>query len=64
VSPLARGAPWPVAVPWIVAIAGALLVTMQPWRRQRSSGKLGGRRKKSKGRANLRVVRPDDELLN
>jgi len=64
VSPLARGAPWPVAVPWVVAIAGALLVTMQPWRRQRSSGKLGGRRKKSKGRANLRVVRPDDELLN
>ena len=63
VSPLARGAPWPVVVPWVVAIAGALLVTTQPWRTARSSGKLGGR-KKRKGRANLRVVRPDDELLN
>ncbi len=64
VSPLARGAPWPVAVPWLVALVTALLVTTQPWRRQRSSGKLGGRKKKSKGRANLRVVGPDDKLLN
>lgn len=63
VSPLARGAPWPVVVPWLVALVTALLVTTQPWRRKRSSGKLRGR-KKSKARANLRVVRPDDQYLN
>lgn len=62
-SPLARGAPWPVVVPLLTALGVALLVTMQPWRRKGSSGKLGGP-KKRKPRTNLRVVRPDDELLN
>lgn len=64
VSPLARGAPWPVVVPWVVAIASALLVATQPWRRKRSSGKLGGRNKPSKRRSHLRVVKQEDELLN
>ena len=60
-GPLARGAPWPVVLPWIVAMLGALLVTTQPWRRMRDSGKLGGSRKK---KSHLRVVPPDPELLN
>ncbi len=63
VSPLARGAPWPVLVPWLVAILGALLVTTQPWRRLRDSGKLRGSRA-TKKRNHLRVVRPDRDLLN
>jgi membrane associated rhomboid family serine protease len=62
VSPLVRGAPWPVILPWLVAIVAALAVTTQPWRRLRSSGKLGGR--KNQRRAHLRVVRPDRDLLN
>ena len=60
-SPLARGAPWPVLVPWLVAIAGAVLVTTQPWRRLRDSGKLGGRKKKRK-HGHLRVVRADPKI--
>jgi membrane associated rhomboid family serine protease len=62
VGPLARGAPWPVVLPWIVAMLSAVLVTTQPWRRMRDSGKLGGSRKKRK--SHLRVVPPDPELLN
>lgn len=62
-SALARGAPWPVIVPWLLAIVTALLVVTQPWRRAKSSGKLGGR-KSQKRRAHLRVVGPDDKLLN
>jgi membrane associated rhomboid family serine protease len=63
VSPLARGAPWPVVVPGVVAMLVALLVVTQPWRRLRKSGKVGGRGKPKK-KAHLRVIRPDDELLN
>jgi membrane associated rhomboid family serine protease len=65
-SPLARGAPWPVIIPWLVAIAGAVLVTTQPWRRLRDSGKLGGRKNK-RNKGHLRVVRPEAKnprLLN
>lgn len=62
VSPLVRGAPWPVVVPWLAAMLAALALTTQPWRRLRSSGKLGG--SKNKRRAHLEVVRPDRELLN
>ncbi len=63
ISPLLRGAPWPVVIPGVVAMLTALLVVTQPWRRLRKSGKLGsrGRRKRA---AHLRVIRPDDELLN
>ncbi len=61
-GPVLRGAPWPVMVPWIVAVAVAALVTTQPWRRLRDSGKLGGSKKPKK--RHLRVVRPDSELLN
>lgn len=64
VSPLARGAPWPVVVPGVVAMLVALLVVTQPWRRLRKSGKVGGRGRKPKKAAHLRVIRPDDELLN
>ena len=60
-GPLARGAPWPVVLPWIVAMLGAVLVTTQPWRRMRDSGKLGGSKKR---KSHLRVVPPDPELLN
>ncbi len=63
VSPLARGAPWPVIVPGLVSMLVALLVVTQPWRRLRKSGKVGGRGRKKKA-AHLRVIRPDDELLN
>jgi hypothetical protein len=64
VSPLARGAPWPVVVPGVVAMLVALLVVTQPWRRLRKSGKVGGSGRKPKKAAHLRVIRPDDELLN
>ncbi len=60
-GPVARGAPWPVILPWLVAIAGAALVTTQPWRRLRDSGKLGSKKPKKR---HLRVVRPDPKLLN
>lgn len=63
VSPLARGAPWPVVVPGVVAMLVALVVVTQPWRRLRKSGKVGGRGRKKKA-AHLRVIRPDDDLLN
>lgn len=63
ISPLARGAPWPVIIPGIVSMLVALLVVTQPWRRLRKSGKVGGRGRKKRP-AHLRVIRPDDELLN
>ncbi len=63
VSPLARGAPWPVVIPGIVSMTVALLVVTQPWRRLRKSGKVGGR-SRGKRAGHLRVIRPDDELLN
>ncbi|MCA9650989.1 MAG: hypothetical protein KC501_13820 [Myxococcales bacterium] len=63
VSPLLRGAPWPIVVPGVVAMITALLVVTQPWRRLGKSGKLGGR-SRGKRAAHLRVIRPDDELLN
>jgi len=63
VSPLARGAEWPVVVPGAVSMLVALLVVTQPWRRLRKSGKVGGRGRKKRA-AHLRVIRPDDELLN
>ncbi|MCA9705971.1 MAG: hypothetical protein KDK70_09010 [Myxococcales bacterium] len=63
VSPLARGAEWPVIIPGVVSMLVALLVVTQPWRRLRKSGKVGGRRRKQRA-AHLRVIRPDDELLN
>jgi membrane associated rhomboid family serine protease len=64
-GPLLRGAPWPVAIPWLVAIAGALLVTLQPWRA--TGGGTGDRKpKRSKPRgkpSHLHVVKGED-LLN
>jgi membrane associated rhomboid family serine protease len=62
-GPLARGAPWPVVLPWIVAMCGAVLLTTQPWRRLRDSGKLGGSKRKKK-KSHLRVVPRDPKLLN
>lgn len=62
-SPLLRGAPWPVVVPGVVAMVVTLVVLTQPWRRLRKSGKLGGR-SVGKRAGHLRVIRPDDELLN
>lgn len=59
VPPLLRGAPWPVAIPWIVAVALAALVTTQPWRSLRNAGKMGLRRKRKSN--HLRVVRPDPQ---
>jgi len=63
ISPLLRGEPWPLVVPGIVAMVTALLVVTQPWRRLGKSGKLGGRSQRKRA-AHLRVIRPDDELLN
>ena len=62
-GPLARGAPWPVVLPWIVAMLGAVLMTTQPWRRLRDSGKLGGSKRKNR-KSHLRVVPRDPQLLN
>ncbi len=65
VGPLLRGTPWPVAIPWVVAIAGAALVTLQPWRAQ-GRGKPGGDAKRRKPKAkpsHLHVVKGED-LLN
>lgn len=65
VAPLLRGAPWPLVVPWLVAIAGALLVTLQPWRRAGDSGRVSRPKSKGKTRAkHLRVVDRDPEMLN
>jgi len=68
IAPLLRGAPWPIVVPWLVAIAGALLWTVQPWRRAGDSGRVTRPKtgsKKSKTRAkHLRVVDRDPEMLN
>lgn len=62
VGPILRGTPWPVVIPWLVASAGAFLVTLQPWR-ARGDG-TESRRKKPKGKAShLRVVKGED-LLN
>jgi membrane associated rhomboid family serine protease len=63
ISPVARGAPWPVVIPWLTAVLGALLVTTQPWRRLRDSGKVGESKRKRR-RSHLRVVEPDPKLLN
>jgi membrane associated rhomboid family serine protease len=66
-GPLLRGAPWPVIVPWLVAIGGALLVTVQPWRRGGDSGTVQRPKKKPKSKTrakHLRVVERDPELLN
>lgn len=65
-SPLLRGAPWPLAIPSVVAIAGAWLATTQPWRRG-AGGSGGGptrtpARKPKANRAkpsHLRVVKDD-----
>jgi membrane associated rhomboid family serine protease len=62
-APVARGAPWPVVIPWLTAVVSALLVTTQPWRRLRDSGKVGGSKRKRR-RSHLRVVEPDPKLLN
>lgn len=65
IAPLLRGAPWPIVVPWLVAIAGALLVTLQPWRRTGDSGRVTRPKSKGKTRAkHLRVVDRDPEMLN
>lgn len=65
IAPLFKGAPWPFVVPWLVAIGGALLVTVQPWRRTGDSGKVTRPKAKGKTRAkHLRVVERDPELLN
>jgi len=65
IAPLLRGAPWPTLVPWLVAIAAALLVTLQPWRRAGDSGKVGRPKSKGKTRAkHLRVVDRDPSMLN
>jgi membrane associated rhomboid family serine protease len=68
-SPLLRGAPWPLAIAPVVAIAGAWLATAQPWRRGAggSGGSGGGptrtpARKPKTNRAkpsHLRVVKDD-----
>lgn len=65
IAPLFKGAPWPFVVPWLVAIGGALVVTLQPWRRTGDSGKVTRPKAKGKTRAkHLRVVERDPELLN
>lgn len=65
-GPLARGAPWPFVIPWIVAIAGSWLATTQPWRRGVTGGGGSSRaaQKKAKPRAkakpsHLHVVKDD-----
>jgi membrane associated rhomboid family serine protease len=64
-GPMLRGEPWPLAIPGLVAIAGALLVTLQPWRA--AGGGTGDRkpkRNKPRGKpSHLRVVKGED-LLN
>lgn len=63
VFPLLRGASWPLVIPWVFAVAAAVLLAMAPWRNRGSSD--GPRRKKPRGKANhLRVVKPEPELLN
>jgi membrane associated rhomboid family serine protease len=65
IGPILRGVPWPVVIPWLVASAGAVLVTLQPWR-ARGDGTPDSKtgRRKPKGKAShLRVVKGED-LLN
>ena len=49
-GPLARGAPWPLVIPWLVGVAGAYLVTAQPWKRRDANG--GGRGGGGRGGSN------------
>lgn len=57
-SPLARGAPFAVVLPWLVTTGTAFLVTGWPFRRWRDSGKVRKSRS-SRQRNHLRVVSRD-----
>lgn len=63
-GPLARGVAWPLAIPWVVAIAGSWLATAQPWRRggteRRSSSSAPRSPQKKRAKAShLKVVKDD-----
>lgn len=64
VGPVARGAPWPIAVPWLVTIIAALLVTTQPWRKGDSDDRRGGQRKPKKAKAKPKHLRVVESLPN
>ncbi len=65
VSPLARGAPWPQVLPSVLAIVAAV-IWVRPFGgsggKRRRNGK--GKSTKNKKRSHLRVVGPDEKLLN
>lgn len=64
VVPILRGQPWPLAIPWFVAIAGGWLATAQPWRRggtaRRSSSSTPRSAPKKRAKpSHLKVVKDD-----
>jgi len=64
ISPLARGAAWPQILPSAIAIVTAIL-WIRPFRGGPGSRRPARRKPKSKAKkSHLRVVGPDDKLLN
>lgn len=64
VGPIARGAPWPIAVPWVVTIVTALLVVTQPWKKNDRDDRRGSPRKPKKAKAKPSHLRVVDDLPN
>lgn len=62
--PLFERVHWATLTPAVGAALVALLVTTQPWRAVKKSGKVARSKGRSKERSHLRLVKDADDLLN
>lgn len=62
--PLFERVHWATLTPAVGAALVALLVTTQPWRGAKKSGKVARSKGRSKERSHLRLVKDADDLLN